>query len=138
MDAFKQDTKITGLCNPDVRADTIEHTICRKGDTKTVRLATSYRDEVKFGLMRKLETPQSESSLWVLDHIVALIFGGHPKSLANFQILSGSANSRKSRIEAKLSCFVCSGQMPLSQAQAEVAEDWEATYHRYAKLKCRK
>lgn len=124
--------------NPDVNQGTIWQTICLKGYTKTVRPATSYTNGVKYKLMRESGIPQEESSLWALDHIIALTLGGHPRQLSNLQLLTKSENSRKSRIEVKLACFVCSGQMSLSKAQAEIATDWQATYHRYALKKCRR
>jgi hypothetical protein len=43
---------------------------------------------------------------------------------------------RKERIEAKLQCLVCAGQVALADAQREIVEDWQAAYHRYARVKC--
>jgi hypothetical protein len=39
-------------------------------------------------------------------------------------------------LEVKLQCLVCSGQVKLETAQREIVEDWQAAYHRYARVKC--
>lgn len=80
----------------------------------------------------------TEVSDWALDHRIAIGLGGHPRQLSNFQLLTTTANGRKSRIEVKLLCFVCSGAMPLEQAQHELVDDWQGAYLRYARQKCRR
>jgi len=82
--------------------------------------------------------PFEESREWALDHRIAIALGGHPRQLSNLQLLTAGDNSRKSRIEVKLLCFVCTDAMPLRQAQDELALDWQEAYHRYAKVKCRR
>lgn len=43
---------------------------------------------------------------------------------------------RKDRVEVKLHCLVCSGQVALADAQHQIVDDWQAAYHRYARVKC--
>lgn len=43
---------------------------------------------------------------------------------------------RKDRLEVKLQCLVCSGQVPLDEAQDAIYTDWQAAYHLYARTKC--
>ena len=124
--------------NPDVTQETIQETICRHGYTHTVRPATSFTNKIKLRLMREEGIPEADTSEWALDHILALTLGGHPRQLSNLQLLTQHDNSRKSRIEVKLNCFVCRGQMSLDQAQTEVVADWQAAYQRYAGEKCRR
>jgi hypothetical protein len=124
--------------NPDVTQDTIQQTICVPGYTKTVRPSTTYTNGVKFKLMREEGIAEDRVHELALDHIIALALGGHPRSLDNLQLLDAHENSRKSRIEVKLQCFVCTGAMPLQQAQDEVVADWRGTYSRYASVKCRR
>lgn len=86
--------------------------------------------------MRQVGIPESDKSEWALDHRIPISLGGHPRKLENLQLLTAKENSRKSRIEVKLLCYVCVGQMPLSQAQQEVAGGWQAAYRKYAREKC--
>ena len=123
--------------NPDVRPDTIHATICAPGYTKTVRPATSYTNGVKRKLMRETGE-EGEMSDYALDHAIPLVLGGSPRSIDNLRLLSPHDNSRKSRVEVKLQCLVCTGQLQLKQAQHEIYEDWGATYHRYSTVKCRR
>ena len=122
--------------NPDVRQETIQQTICVKGYSSTVRPSTSYTGPIKSRLMREAGMPDDERSDWALDHHIPIALGGHPRRLDNLQLLTQHDNSRKSRIEVKLLCYVCTGQMQLDQAQKEVWDDWEAAYKRHAREKC--
>jgi hypothetical protein len=124
--------------NPDVSQGTIQQTICRPGYSATVRPSTTYTNAIKRRLMAEQGFPTSEIGEYALDHHLAIALGGHPRSLGNLQLLSKHDNARKSRIEVKLLCYVCTGAMPLEQAQAEVWADWTGTYHRYARQKCRR
>lgn len=122
--------------NPDVSQSTIQQTICQKGYSSTVRPSTTYTNPIKFRLMRQAGIPESDKSVWALDHRIPISLGGHARKLENLQLLTAKENSRKSRIEVKLLCYVCVGQMPLSQAQQEIAGGWQAAYRRYSGQKC--
>ena len=71
-------------------------------------------------------------------HIIPLALGGHPRKLDNLELQPWDEAKRKDRIEGKLQCLVCSGQIALADARREIVEDWQATYHRYARVKCRR
>jgi hypothetical protein len=125
--------------NPDVRPDTIRQTICVAGYTKLVRPSTIYTNGVKLKLMREAGIDPARASEYELDHIVPLALGGHPRKLDNLQLQPWEGSNgakRKDRLEAKMQCLVCTGQIPLKTAQQEIYADWPAAYHRYAKLKC--
>lgn len=124
--------------NPDVTQETIEQTICRPGYSATVRPSTSFTNPIKFRLMGQAEIPREGAGEWALDHRIPIVLGGHPRQLENLQLLTRAENSRKARIEVKLLCYVCSGAMPLEQAQAEILEDWQAAYRRWSAIKCRR
>ena len=70
------------------------------------------------------------------DHIIPLALGGHPRSLDNLQIQPWPEAKRKDRIEVKLQCLVCSGQITLPDAQTLTARDWESAYNTYASVPC--
>ena len=78
----------------------------------------------------------SRASDYTLDHIIPLCVGGHPRKLDNLQLQSLEEAKRKDRVEVKLQCLVCSGQVPLAAAQREISGAWVAAYHRYSRVKC--
>lgn len=127
--------------NPDVYQDTIQQTICVSGYTKTVRPSTSYTNGVKHISLREAGLPEDQANDYELDHIVPLALGGHPRSRDNLmlQLWEGDDGAkRKDRLEKKLQCLVCSGQVPLKTAQNQIYSDWRAAYNRYAGEKCRR
>jgi hypothetical protein len=130
-----------GSLNPDVTQDTINQTICVPGYAKTVRPATSYTNGVKQMLMQRARMNLSLANYYELDHVIPLALGGHPRKLDNLslQIREGDNGAkRKDRLEVKLQCLVCSGQVKLATAQQEILENWQAAYHKYARVKCRR
>ncbi len=109
-----------GALNPDVRQETIGQTICVPGYAKSVRPDTSYTNGVKRILMEHARINPAVASYYELDHIIPLALGGHPTDRRNLalQIREGeNGANRKDRIETKLHCLVCSGQVPLAKAQ---------------------
>ena len=125
--------------NPDVHQDTIVQTICTKGYTKSVRPSVIYTNGVKQILMREASIHESHIDDYQLDHIIPLSLGGHPRAKDNLrlQLLDGEFGAkRKDRLEVKMQCLVCSGQVPLKVAQDAIYWDWVATYHQFAKVKC--
>jgi hypothetical protein len=128
-----------GALNPDVTEDTINQTICVPGYAKSVRPATSYTNGVKQMLLQRARKDPSLAQYYELDHIIPLSLGGHPRKLDNLelQILEGENGAKKKdRLEVKLQCLVCSGQVKLETAQREIVEDLQAAYHKYARVKC--
>ena len=122
--------------NPDVLQDTIQSTICVPGYTDQVRPSTSYTNGVKFKLLRQQGLDESQASEYQLDHLIPLAIGGHPRSLENLVLQPWPEAKRKDRLERKMQCLVCSGQVSLEEAQHAVYEDWSIAYHRYATMKC--
>lgn len=125
--------------NSDVRQDTIHQTICISGYTATVRPSTSYTNGIKRKLLRETGRSETAAGDFELDHIVPLALGGHPRSPNNLMLQSWEGSSgakRKDRLEVKLQCLVCSGQILLADAQRSIYQDWPRAYHRYASVKC--
>jgi hypothetical protein len=125
--------------NPQVRPDNINSTICVAGWTKTVRPPVAYTNGIKRKLLREQGIPPSNISEFELDHVVPLALGGAPRSPANLKLQpweGPDGAKKKDRIEVKLQCLVCSGQVPLSVAQREIGEDWQAAYRKYSRVKC--
>ncbi|HEX5125361.1 MAG TPA: hypothetical protein VFW00_01345 [Rhodocyclaceae bacterium] len=125
--------------NLDVNQNTIHETICTSGYTKSVRPSTTYTNGVKLEIMRAQGIDASHASEYELDHIVPLALGGHPRSLNNLMLQPWEGEDgakKKDRLEVKLQCLVCSGQVPLVIAQQAIYDNWQAAYHSYAKVKC--
>lgn len=127
--------------NPDVRQSTIAETICTPGYTKDVRPSTTYTNGVKFKLMRERGLDTANASDYELDHIIPLALGGHPRNLKNLMLQPGEGEDgakRKDRLEVKLQCLVCSGQVTLELARDGIFDNWQSAYQRYAKVKCQR
>jgi hypothetical protein len=122
--------------NHDVTPETIASTICVSGYTAMVRPASVYTNGVKLKLLQASGQDPSTANAYELDHIVPLALGGHPRALDNLQLQPWPEARRKDRIEVKLQCLVCSGQVSLAEAQTAIATDWESAYHRYASVPC--
>ncbi|HYN27646.1 MAG TPA: hypothetical protein VES94_05045, partial [Burkholderiales bacterium] len=128
-----------GVFNPDVTQETIGQTICVPGYTKAVRPPITFINRVKETLLTRAGRDHAEASRYKLDHIVPLALGGHPRKLENLELErrdGASSAKRKNRIEAKLQCLVCSGQVTLADAQQEISTDWQAADNRYARVTC--
>jgi hypothetical protein len=119
-----------------VTQDTIAVTICVPGYTKSVRPASSFTNGVKAPLVNRADLDPSMASDYELDHIIPLALGGHPRKLDNLELQPRDEAKQKDRIEVKLQCLVCSGQVALADAQREIVDDWEEAYHRHARVKC--
>ena len=127
--------------NPDVTQNRIAQTICVPGYTKTVRPSTTYTNGVKRKLLREAGLSESDKSEYELDHIVPLALGGHPRSLDNLMLQPWEGSNgakKKDRLEVKLQCLVCTGQLGLSEAQQAIYTNWPQAYHRYAVVKCQR
>jgi cytochrome c-type biogenesis protein CcmH/NrfF len=122
--------------NPVVTAETIDKTICIGGYTTHLRPGSDFVSDMKDKLGRERGLGPEIAGAMILDHVVPLCLGGPPADPSNLQLQDLAESKRKDRIELKLCCLVCSGQLPLAEAQAAIAEDWRAAYHRFAVVKC--
>jgi hypothetical protein len=124
--------------NPEVTAETAAGTICTPGYTAGVRPAAGYVKAIKIKLGTGVGLEPGAASAMILDHIIPLCLGGHPSNPSNLQLQDATEAHRKDRLELKLQCLVCSGQVSLAEARAAIATNWEAAYHRFALIKCRR
>jgi hypothetical protein len=130
----------SALLNLDVTPVTQGQTICRPGYTKTVRPSTSFTNGIKKRLLHEQGMDfDAEKGRYELDHIVALALGGHPRNLHNLTLQpweGPDGAKRKDRLEVKLQCLVCSGDVPLHEAQDAIWSDWKAAYAVYGRMVC--
>jgi hypothetical protein len=114
-------------CSPGAVLTTDAHVICVAGYTKTVRdVPISEKKEVfaEYGI------DWAQHSGYEVDHIISLELGGsndisnlYPES---FTIQYGAHT--KDQFENYLHDQICSGNMPVEEAQKEIATDWLQYY----------
>ena len=114
-----------GALNPAVTQATIGATICVSGYTKTVRPAESITETEKQGSMAAYGDGGSMSG-YEYDHLVSLELGGAANDPRNLWPEPGASPNPKDAVENTLHDLVCSGQIPLAQAQHIVATNWVA------------
>jgi hypothetical protein len=125
-----------GALNPLVTQSTIGMTICRRGWTSGVRPAESITEPEKLASMSAYGDEGSPST-YEYDHDVPLSLGGAVNDRRNlwpepdYATRSGFYLNPKDRLERSLRRLVCSGEMPLSQAQRLIVDDWVSAYRRY-------
>ncbi len=119
-----------GATDPRVTQADIQSTICVKGYTQTVRPPVAVTEKIK---QERIQAYGDTDSLknYELDHLIPLELGGCPDCLANlwpepYNIVLGA--HEKDQVENYLHDQVCAGQIPLTQAQNEIATDWSAIY----------
>ena len=130
----------SGVFNPEVTQETVEQTICMPGYINTVRPSTNITQAVKQRLLKRSGRDSEDAVDYKLDYIVPVALGGHPSKAENFELQRrwGATAKRKSEIEAKLHCLVCSGEMALADAQREISSGWQTADQRYAQVKCQR
>jgi hypothetical protein len=72
---------------------------------------------------------ESRMGAYELDHIIPLSLGGNPRKLSNLQLQPWDGEHgawRKDRLEVRLHQMVCGERLGLYEAQACIANDWEA------------
>ena len=120
-------------CTPGaILATGTKDAICKSGYASSVRnVPTSEKDQVyaEYGI-------QSHApGQYEVDHLVSLELGGS-NDIANLWPEAASPTPgfhQKDQVENYLHDQVCSGAMPLKDAQAEIATNWLAVYNRMPK-----
>jgi len=112
-----------GVTNPDVTQADIGRTICERGWTSTVRPPESYTEKLKREQMTSYGDTGSMSG-YEEDHLIPLELGGSPADPKNLWPQPGSSPNPKDDVEYAANRAVCSGEMPLAEAQRAIASDW--------------
>lgn len=119
-----------GATNPRVTQSNIRNTICRPGYTETVRPPFEYTNAMKHQFMRAYGIRGSIHD-YELDHLIPLELGGCPNCESNLWPQPRNefpGASEKDEVEDYLHHQVCSGALPLAEAQREIASNWYAVY----------
>src|SRR6266566_1125342 len=128
------DASITpGAINPTVTQKTIGETICARGWTRMVRppvqYPVQYTEELKRQQIRTFGYDDRRLSHYEEDHLIPLGLGGAPADPRNLwpeprASPDGWGADRKDEVEFALNELVCSGRVPLREAQRAIATDW--------------
>jgi hypothetical protein len=136
---FGEQTKTSGCmargplqdpdCTPGAIIDTATtDQICTPGYARTVRnVPTSEKDQVYAEYGIESHSPGE----YEVDHLVSLELGGS-NDIANLWPEAASPTPgfhQKDRVENYLHDQVCSGSVPLKQAQIQIATDWLVIYN---------
>ena len=112
--------------------------ICVPGYTKTVR---NVPQAVKVQAYRNYGITNRKPGEYEVDHLVSLELGGS-NSIRNLwpeSFVTQPLNAHvKDKLENKLHELICSGQLPVQQAQHDIAQDWIAAYQKYVEPLARK
>lgn len=108
--------------------------ICQPGYTgrpgvRHVTLATKRRVFAAYGI-----DPHGPGAPYEVDHLVSLEIGGSndPANLWPQSYVSQPWNAHlKDALEDRLHALVCSGKLPLDQAQKAISSAWIAAYRQY-------
>jgi len=105
--------------------------ICVSGYTKTVRdvpQAVKQQAYQSYGIYRH------QPGEFEVDHLISLELGGSNsiKNLWPESFVTHPLNAHvKDQLENKLHQLICSNQVPVAQAQQEIATNWVAAYEKY-------
>ena len=112
-----------GMIDPNVTQENIHQTICVSGYSKKVRPPQSVTAPMKLQSMQQYGFTDSPHN-YEYDHLVSLELGGATDDPANLWPEPGASPNPKDKVENTLHALVCSGAMPLAEAQRRIATDW--------------
>jgi hypothetical protein len=120
----RADSRCTpGAVNPAVTQDNIHSTVCVPGWTDKVQPAADYAAALKLRQMRDFGETGSPQN-YKEDHLIPLSLGGAPIDPKNLFPQPTAKTTEKEELEDRLHQSVCSGQLPLTAAQAQMRRDW--------------
>ena len=135
-DALPRRQLTPGAVNPRIAEANIHETICVPGYTRRVRPPESYTEPLKRRLIAEYGYRDRRLGDYELDHDVPLELAGAPMDPRNLwpqphRIVGGWGSYVKDHLEDVLHRMVCRGQLPLQEAQQDIAANWIATYRRF-------
>lgn len=123
-----------GALSDDVTQANVRRTICTPRWAASVRPPASVTDGLKARLVKDRGLRAADAAKHELDYLIPLALGGHPRRIENVWLLprDGEWSARtKDRLEAKLHQLVCSGEIPLREAQEAIRTDWKLATRYY-------
>ena len=114
-----------GAIDLNVTQENIFQTICVKGYTQTVRPPVSYTNKLKLQQIVDYGYADKNPKSYEEDHLISLELGGNPTDPKNLWPEPGSSPNPKDKIENLCNKKICSKEITLSQAQSEIAINWQ-------------
>ena len=135
-DALPRSQLTPGAVDPRVTQSNIRSTICVRGYTKRVRPPAKYTSDLKRKQIARYAYEDRRLRDYEEDHLISLELGGSPTSPKNLwpeprHVLGGWGADAKDQLENELHRRVCSGELPLAEAQRAIATSWIAAYKRF-------
>jgi hypothetical protein len=136
MDPLPDPTCTPGAINPLVTQADIGSTICRSGYTSSIRPPEGVTEAEKqasaraYGYTGSFRTAE-------YDHLIPLELGGDPNDPTNLWVepndrpRATSTSNTKDILENRMNGLVCSGTLPLAEAQQAIGSNWVAAYAKY-------
>jgi hypothetical protein len=130
-----------GDTDPKVTQANIHQTICVAGYSRRHRPPAQLTDRLKVQVARAYGIRPFAPRAYEGDHLIPISIGGNPEAdgtTRNFwdEPRGGAASAAdKDGLEFYLYKAVCSGRVPLAQAQREIASDWMAAWVKYGRPK---
>lgn len=123
-----------GALNPAVTQANAFQTVCIKGFSKRIRPPAYFTNRLKKLQMRAYGYTDRNPKHYEEDHLIPLSIGGAPEDPRNLwpepRIGEWGAD-KKDQLEFVLYKMVCAGEIPLADAQREIATNWIAAWKRY-------
>jgi hypothetical protein len=134
--ALPDPSRTPGAINPEVREENIRSTICVRGWTHTVRPPWQYTSALKRQQIQEFRYADRRMQDYEEDHLVPLALGGSPTDPRNLwpqprTVPGGWDSDVKNELEGVLAHLVCTGRVPLAQAQQAIATNWIEAFNRY-------
>ena len=105
--------------------------VCVRGYSKSVRNVPA---SIKAAAYSRYGIQTHSNGEYEVDHLISLELGGSNaiENLWPESYLTQPLNAHlKDKLENRLHSLVCSGSLPLVQAQKEIADNWIAAYEKY-------
>jgi hypothetical protein len=122
LDSHPDPSCTPGALNPAVTQTTIDQTICVAGWTATVRPSESITEPEEAASMAAYGDTSSLGD-YEYDHL-PLELGGATNDPRTLSPEPGASPNPKDTVENELRQKVCDGQIPLAEAQHEIATNW--------------
>jgi hypothetical protein len=114
-----------GAVNQNVTQANISSTICVSGYTSKVRPSTGYTNKLKVEQIKEYGYSDTNIKDYEEDHLIPLEIGGSPTDPRNLWPELGDSPNPKDKVENLCHKLVCSGKVSLSEAQKEIASNWQ-------------
>ena len=114
-------------------------TICRPGYADDVLPPFDTLMRQKDQLIKQRHIDPASASEYALDHRMPVLLGGSPTAVANVDLRRWDGHAgqrRKERLVVFLKRCVCTGDMPLAQAQTAITGDWSSRYPNLSSMTC--